>query len=213
MINSDPLNPWFSMWTSPRDTIQQIIDSDDPEKMVLLLASVGGISSSLSSSAGNYAGDQLPLVWIIVGSLIVGPIAGVIGLYISGMLLSWTGKWIGGQASAEYVRTALAWAQIPIIWTLIFWIPEILIFGQELFTTPVENSLSTIAPYGFYALGFFFIKVTASAWAFILLLKALGQVQGFSAWKALWNLMIPGLLFLIPVILLVVAVGGVAEVS
>ena len=201
------------MWIKPRETIQQIIDSDDPENMVLFLAAVGGISSSLSSSAGNYAGDQLPLVWIIAGSLFIGPIAGVIGLYISGMLLSWTGKWIGGQASAEYVRTALAWAQIPIVWSVIFWIPDILIFGQELFTTPTENSLATMAPYAFYAIGFFIIKVTASAWAFILLLKALGQVQGFSAWKALWNLMIPGLLFLIPMILIVVAAGGLAEVS
>ena len=209
MTNSDQLNPWFSMWTRPRETIQKIIDSDDPEKMVLFLAAIGGISSSLSSSAGNYAGDQLQLVWIIVGSLIVGPIAGVIGLYISGMLLSWTGKWIGGQASAGYVRTALAWAQIPIIWTVILWIPEILVFGQEVFMTP-DDSLATIPP---YTIGFSVIKVTASAWAFILLLKSLGQVQGFSAWKAMWNLMSPGLLFLIPVILMVAAVGGFAEVN
>ena len=213
MTNSDPLNPWFSMWTKPRDTIQQIIDSDDPKNMVLFLAAISGISSILSGAVGNNTGDQQPLVGIIAGALIVGPIAGVIGLYISGMLLSWTGKWIGGRASAEYVRTALAWAHIPVIWTVLLWIPEILIFGQETFMTPDENSLVTTAPYAFYEVGFGIIKMTASVWAFILLLKGLGQVQGFSAWKALWNLMIPGLLFLIPIILIVVAVGGMAEVA
>ena len=201
------------MWTKPRDTIQQLIDSDDPKKMVLFLAAITGISNILRSAAGNNIGDQQPLVGIIAGALIVGPIAGVIGLYISGMLLSWTGKWIGGRASAEYVRTAIAWAHIPIIWTVIFWIPEILIFGPESFGKPDENSLATTAPYAFYAVGFGIIKMTASVWAFILLLKGLGQVQGFSAWKALWNLIIPGLIFLIPIILIVATVGGMAEVS
>lgn len=211
MQNSDQLNPWFSMWTRPRDTIQQIIDSDDPENMVLLLAAVGGISSSLNSSASNYVGDQFSLVSIIVGAFFIGPIAGVIGLYISGFLVSWTGKWIGGEATSENIRVALAWAQIPIVWTVGIWIPEILIFGQELFTTHDESSLIITAPYSFLAIGFFIIKVTASFWAFILLLKSVGQVQGFSAWKALWNLMIPGLIFLIPVILIAILAGGMAE--
>ena len=125
------------------------------------------------------------------------------------MLLSWTGKWIGGQASVEYVRTTLAWAQIPIIWAVIFWIPEILIFGQESFTTPDENSLATITPYALYEVGFVIIKMTANVWVFILLFKALGQVQEFSAWKALWSLMIPGLIILISVLLIAFAVGGI----
>ena len=77
MTNSDQLTPWFSMWTKPRDTIRQIIDSDDPEKMVLHLAAVGGISSSLSSAAGNYAGDQIPLVCISAECFYPGPGSGL----------------------------------------------------------------------------------------------------------------------------------------
>ena len=92
---------------------------------------------------------------------------------------------------------------------MIFWIPEILIFGQESFTTPDENSLATITPYALYEVGFVIIKMTANVWVFILLFKALGQVQEFSAWKALWSLMIPGLIILILVLLIAFAVGGI----
>lgn len=211
MQNSDQLNPWFSMWNRPRDTIQQIVDSDDPEKMVLLLAAIGGVSSSLNSSSSNFVGDQFSLMSILLASLFIGPIVGVIGLYISGFLVSWTGKWIGGHASSNDIRIALAWAQIPIIWTVGIWIPEILIFGQELFMSPDENGLILTAPYAFFAVGFFIVKVTASLWAFVLLLKSVGQVQGFSAWKALWNLIIPGLLFLIPVILIAILAGAAGQ--
>lgn len=211
MQNSDQLNPWFSMWNRPRDTIQQIVDSDDPENMVLLLAAIEGVSSSLNSSSSNFVGDQFSLMSILLAVLFIGPIVGVIGLYISGFLVSWTGKWIGGQASSSDIRIALAWAQIPIIWTVGIWIPEILIFGQELFMSPDENGLILTAPYAFFAVGFFIVKVTASLWAFVLLLKSVGQVQGFSVWKALWNLMIPGLLFLIPVMLITILAGTTGQ--
>ena len=41
------LNPWFSIWTKPRATIRQIIQTDN-EPMVLALASLGGLSMMLS---------------------------------------------------------------------------------------------------------------------------------------------------------------------
>ena len=66
MQNNDQLNPWFSMWNRPRDTIQKIVDSDDPENMVLLLAAVGGVSSSLNSSSSNFVGDQFSLMSILL---------------------------------------------------------------------------------------------------------------------------------------------------
>ena len=44
----------------------------------------------------------------------------------------------------------------------------------------------------------FFVQSIASIWGFVIVLQALGEVQGFSAWKALLNVIIPfGLLLLI----------------
>jgi len=36
------LNPWFSVWTKPRATIQQIVDSNS-NRFILLLAAISGV--------------------------------------------------------------------------------------------------------------------------------------------------------------------------
>ena len=40
----------------------------------------------------------------------------------------------------------------------------------------------------------FLVQTIVSIWGFIILVKALGEVQGFSAWKALLNVIIPFLI-------------------
>ncbi|MFL5801617.1 MAG: hypothetical protein ACJ8CR_07720 [Roseiflexaceae bacterium] len=41
------LNPWFSIWTRPRATLRQLLDSNaDLSQQVLLLAALNGIIES-----------------------------------------------------------------------------------------------------------------------------------------------------------------------
>jgi len=47
------------------------------------------------------------------------------------------------------------------------------------------------------------IQLVVAVWTLIILLKALGEVQGFSAWKALLNVMIP----------VVIVFGGISILS
>ena len=47
-------------------------------------------------------------------------------------------------------------------------------------------------------------------WAFVVFLKCLGQVQGFSAWKALGNTLLVVPVILLPILLLALAVGAFA---
>lgn len=200
MNNKQMLNPWLSMWTKPRTTIQQIIDTD-PERLVLVLAAITGISHTLDKASMKGAGDELAWPVIIVVAAIVGPIVGIIFLYISAALVRWTGKWIGGQASSKNVRAAYAWSSIPLIWALALWIPEVALFGQEIFATETPRVVAN--PHlQFLYLGFMLIEILIALWAIVVYLKCIGQVQGFSAWKALGNTILAVLVILVPFIVI-----------
>ena len=203
------LNPWFSMWLHPRQTIRQIV-STNPDRLVVLLAAVGGIAEALTNAASDSKGDDISLQAILLTALFGGPIMGIVGLWLGGLLLRWTGGWLGGQADTRSVRTALAWANVPLIWSLLLWGPALLFFGAELFTTatPAIDASSMFA--GLYLVFTLGIGVV-SLWALVAFFHALGEVQGFSAWKALGNSILAGLVVAIPLLVLALAMVWISR--
>lgn len=199
------LNPWLSIWTRPRETIQQIVDRD-PQEMVLLLAAVTGFSEVLNQASMRGLGDTLEWPMILVVAAIAGPLGGIVGLYLGGFLIRWAGSWIGGVGSPQHIRAALAWSGVPKIWALALWIPEAALFGPELFSseTPRIEADPSLA----YALiGFGLVEMVIGIWALVIFLKCLGQVQGFSAWKALGNSLLSVLVVAVPVAIVAVAIA------
>ncbi len=197
---SETLNPWLFMWTKPRTTIQQIIDSN-PEHLVGVLAILAGFSRALDRASNRNLGDSMELPFIIMLALFTGMIVGTLTLAIGSILIRWTGKWLGGQASSKDIRAAMAWSYVPIIWALIFWGLEIIIFGKELFTSEaplLESSPSMLYLYTSLAS----IETIISIWAFAIFILCLGQVQKFSTWKALVNAVLAGLVFIVPLVLI-----------
>lgn len=205
-IPDQPLNPWVSIWTRPRVTIQQIVTTD-PERSVLLLAGVAGISEALSRASMRGLGDRIDVPIILVISILVGPIGGIISLYIGAAFVRWTGAWIGGVATSQHVRAAMAWSGVPMVCSLALWIPQLALFGEELFTTETprldENPSLLVS-----LVGFGLIELTLAIWAIVLFLKALGQVQGFSAWKALGNVLLALAVIVIPIAAIALAIAS-----
>lgn len=195
-------SPWISMWTSPRQTIQSIIETD-PERSVLLLASLVGISQALDKASTKNSADSLPLP-LIFTAVIGGIISGVIGLYIFGFLLKHASSWLGGKANGENIRAAIAWSNVPTVWALLLWIPQLALFGKELFsaTTPRMET------HPFLVLGFASVDITIAVWALILLFKAIGQVSGFSAWRGLGASLIAVALIVLPILVIALAVSA-----
>ncbi len=196
-VNKEPLNPWFSMWTKPRETIQQIVDTN-PEHSVIFLSAIAGFAQALDQASVRNLGDSLDWPMIFLFAAIVGPIFGMLGLFISGALIRWTGSWLNGKGSPQEIRAALAWSGVPIIWMLLLWLPKLPLFGQEMFTseTPIIASNPTLI---FILMGFALIQLIVAIWSSIVLFKSLGQVQGFSAWKALGNSLLAGFVVIIPI--------------
>lgn len=201
-------SPWLTMWTSPRETIRRIVYYD-PKRDVLFLAALQGFISYLSGAlyaflflaliSNDYI--QAPSIWegdlsslsymsftaLIVAfgiCAIVGPISGLIGLYLYGWLFRVTGRWLGGQAYPVEVRAALAWSAVPQIWGAILQLFKLLLTAYVLYANATSNYVSSSAL--LTILGFSFLFDSAiGIWSIVLYLKSLGEVHGFSAWRAL----------------------------
>lgn len=201
------VSPFISIWTKPRETIRQIVETD-PKKYVLVLAMLAGVSQVLDRLSTRNYGDSLPVVAILAIGLVLGPIAGIISLYFGGALYRWSGSLLGGQASSEEVRAAIAWSSVPTIFALPLWIPQLLIFGKELFTRETPNIDANPVLLVIF-LSFAFIEIVIGIWGFVVLLKCLGEVNKFSAWKALGSLLIGSLIVLIPIICILVSLSPI----
>lgn len=94
----------------------------------------------------------------------------------------------------QNVRAAMAWCTVPSIWSLVLSIPALALFGQALFT---NGTLNAEAPptMALATIGFESIQILLGIWSVIVGLVCLGQVQGFSAWKVLGNVILATLVF------------------
>lgn len=201
---SDISRPFFSIWTEPRATIQHIIDSD-PERLVLVLAAIGGAIEALNRASSRSVGDELGMGAIFMIALIAGSIGGILSLYVVAGLVGWTGRWIGGVATYKQIRAAIAWSFVPFLWVSLMWIPELLVFGEEMFTTEMPR-LEANPNLAYLLLAMVGVEFVGIIWAFVVYLHCLGQVQHFSAWRALGNVVIAALIVVVPTLVVVMAI-------
>lgn len=208
-LDSQPepaLNPWIAIWTKPRETIQQIVDTD-PNHLVLLLAALGGVSQTLDRASIRSAGDQIEIQWIFLIAAVGGPIFGIIGLYIGAALVRWTGQWLGGTGSSENIRAAIAWGNVPIVLALVLWIPELALFGEELFTAEMPR-MEANPMLAVVFTGFMLVEMVIGIWTIVIVLQCLGQVQGYSAWRALANTLLAVMVIVVPLVLVAITIAA-----
>ena len=196
------LNPWTSIWFRPRATIQHVVDTE-LEKQVVALAALSGIVQALDNASGRNLGDALPFPVVLGLAFILGPILGLIGVYLWAWLLRWTGRWLGGQATLPQLRTAIAWDSVPMIAAGVPLLLMLILIGPELFTesTPRLDAQPTRS---FVFLGLVVVQLVMALWGIVTLLKTVAQVQGFSVWRAFVNNVAP--------LLIIVAAGVAAAV-
>lgn len=201
-------SPWLTMWMKPRETMRRIV-YHDPKRDVHLLAAFQGfvlalmwvLSTFLSIALVSNISYEVPEIWdgglsslpsisftalaIAIGTCaVIGPIAGLINLYLYGWLLRVTGRWLGGKAYPVEVRAALAWSAVPRLWGAILLVLQLVLIVYVLYANAVNSYIPTSTL--LVTLGILFlVQFAISVWGLIVLLKCLGEVHGFSAWKAL----------------------------
>ncbi|MDO5664314.1 MAG: Yip1 family protein [Bacteroidia bacterium] len=189
------------IWTSPRQVFKYINDNHY-DKYVILLLVLSGISRAFSRASMKNMGDEMS-IWAILGfSIFLGGLLGWISYYIYAALISWTGKWLKGQGDTSSILRIVSYAMIPSIITLIFLIPQIGIYGVEIFKKDGDITsaglLSNIFVYGSMILEFIL-----GIWTIVFCVVGISEVQKLSIGKSILNLLLPGIVIVVPILILV----------
>jgi hypothetical protein len=190
------VNSWFTIWYEPRSTIRRIVDAD-AHRFVVGIAFVSGAMAAIYSqvAASTVNISELPhlphfgTIGLSVGAIISGVLS-VISLYGLAALYRWSGHILGGTATRVEMRSALAWAEVPGLYLGLANIVAALI-GFEGPGAPSVLSASGI------------VDSIAGIWIFVILLKCIGEVHHFSAWRALGAIIL-GFLAMIAVVVAIV---------
>jgi Yip1 domain len=189
------INPWFRMWIKPRDTIRKIVDFD-PNYRLYFLSAIYGFVSLLGTSQGLALGRFWNLLLVLIFCLVLSPIWGYIVFSISSFFIHICGKWIKGKGSYKEVRSAIAWSNVPMIVNVFLWIIMIVIFQQDVineFPGEIVISQSQRA----FLVFTFAVQIIVSIWILVLYIISLSEVQKFSIGKAILNILIAFVIFVV----------------
>ena len=182
-------NPWISIWLHPKETVRALTQGD-PRSRLAWLSFLYGLPMALNFAQSYSLIEVLPLWAILCLSAILSPFIGFLGICFSSWLLNISGKVIGGQGNFQEIRCAVAWSNVPTFFTVLMWVVLFSVFGSTALYRDFAQIPFTGALAGILFL-VFLIESIAAIWGFVILLKGLSEVQKFSVWKALLNVMIP----------------------
>lgn len=181
----EEVNLWSTIWIAPRKAIRSAIDYDK-KKLSMMLIVIVGIINFLDRAIGQNLGDSIPFLLILVLALVGGTIAGFIGWWILSGLATFIGKWLGGVGTYEEMKIAVGISYIPIAFSGVLYIFDVLFLGQSLFMN-VEVSVFQVI----WLLFSSSIGVVLSCWSMFILIKGVAEAHRFSSWKSLLTLILP----------------------
>ncbi|MEJ1223972.1 Yip1 family protein [Sediminicola sp. 1XM1-17] len=188
------------IWTSPR-LVFQYINERHYDKYVAILLIIAGIARAFDRAATKNLGDTLSL-WVIIGGCIVlGGLLGWLSFYIYAALLSWTGKWLHGKGNTTSILRVLAYAMIPLSIALVLIVPQIGIYGIEIFKSDGDITSAGLLP-NFFFYGAMILEAVLGIWAFVLCVVGISEVQKLSIGNAVLNIFLPVLIIVVPIALL-----------
>jgi len=114
-------SPLRDIWLSPRSTIRRLV-AEAPTRGLLILPWLAGLGGFLVSMA-PMTNDRFPLPFAVAMCVVVGPLIAYTVVFVSGFLTTWTGRMLGGQGQHHELRLALAWSQVPLLPSLVLWLP------------------------------------------------------------------------------------------
>lgn len=167
------VNPWLSVWRRPRATILGLAGRQD-RRGIILLSTVAGVALLLGALRLPY------LHWLatLAAGVVLGPLVGLLQLWISGALGAWSGRLLGGQATAAGLRLAFAWSWLPHVASVAVLIAVLLVFRQGASAPSVDDGVALVA-------------ALISLLSFVLAVRMIGAIQGFGVVRAILNTIAP----------------------
>ncbi|MCB2409822.1 Yip1 family protein [Hymenobacter lucidus] len=195
-------NALSQIWFKPKRTLAFLL-ANHPDKYVLPLLVLGGITRAIDRASMKDMGDKMSTATILLTAVLGGGLFGWLSYYLYAWLLSTTGRWLQGTASSHKFRTVIAWALVPSVVSLALVLPEVVVFGEDLFKSEPENtSHFNNIMWGVVSL----LQATLGIWTIVILVKGTALVQNFTTGKAILNLILPGLVVFAPFMLLLLLI-------
>jgi hypothetical protein len=189
------------IWTSPRKIFKYINDNNY-NKYVNILLFFAGISRAFDRASSKNMGDEMSLLTILAICIIAGGLLGWISYYLYAALLSWTGKWINGQADTKSILRIISYALTPSVIALVFLTPQIGIYGNEIFKSDGDLFSAGLIE-NFLVYGSLILELILGVWTIVFCVVGISEVQKLSIGKAILNLLLPFLVFAIPIIVII----------
>ncbi|CAD7810568.1 hypothetical protein CHRY9390_02201 [Chryseobacterium aquaeductus] len=187
------------IWTKPRKVFKFINDTQY-EKYMYILLFFAGVARAFDRATSKNMGDNSSLLTIVLGAVVLGGALGWISYYIYAALLSWTGKWLNGVANTSSIFRMIAYAVFPSVLALIFLVPQMAIYGIDVFRDADYTSAGTFGNVLFWTSAF--IQIALSITTLVLMVIGLSEVQKFSVGKAILNLILPIAVIIVPILLI-----------
>lgn len=194
------LNPWTRIWTSPRETIRSIVNFN-PKYRFIILSFLHGLPTLFYAAQDLSMGNTYSIFGIILTAIVLATFIGMLTITIGSALFLWTGRWIGGTATYYPIRAAVSWSNVPNIIIILTWAISIYFFREQLFLKGFQQTDFIGPAFTVMAINLV-VQTVMSIWSFVILVKGLAEVQGFSAWKGLLNALIP--FFMIAILIWVI---------
>jgi hypothetical protein len=205
MLDVPQINqPLLSIWFRPRDTMRWFLANYSPSYVICLLFAAG-----FASTLPELLQSGLAIPIIILTAALLGGIGMLIQSSVSAWLLLVTGRVLGGQGTWAGIIAGMAWAQVPTIFLFMLLLPMQALVGvapmagaETLPSTAIGVNAGLLIIQGL-------ASIVVGIWALVIGLKCLGEAQGFSAWAALGNFILAGLLGMGLLLLLAAVMVGV----
>ncbi len=171
MSTPEQIRPLKDVWLRPRRVFRELAERPiGPTDY--LLAAAQGIATSVMVYRSQLAGTGVTAGEILGTSLVFGPLAGIVSLFLFGAIYGRLGTRAGGKSARNQVFHVLAYGGIPLAASLISWIFTALLVGEAAIVTAPGAEVD-----GFVA---FVLQAQLLAYLLMWLWSIVLQVMGFS---------------------------------
>lgn len=178
--------PFFTILFAPRLTVETMLEVA-PNRYLLFLSVIIGIFSMLTGSIGIAPLSIIPVSWLILASLLLGPIYGLVYFYVAGFIFSMSGFVLGGVGTTGDVRAAFLWGYVPRLYVYPF---------QGIYAYLLARDLAALDGIGSDMFSALFLPLLCVAafvglWLFYVQVECIGAAHKVSFWRAWAILLFP----------------------
>ena len=202
-IPSRPIRPLHDVWLRPRKVFRSLGDTPVGRRDYVLGA-LQGMVSWFAFCRAESLGAQAGVDALLAEALLVGPIAGILGILLMTAIYGRLGRAAGGTAGRNQVFHVLAYGGVPQVASLGFWVLTALLAGPGAFmqqppagVEPFPDLLLTVQPA---------IHAALFGWSLLIQVMGLSEVGGLALRRAFAVWLAGQLLVLIAVVVIGVAV-------